>query len=82
MRLSSSSSYTLNTTVAIDSGKSDGELLILENIGTGTITLPNNANTKLAANRALGQYDNVVLIWKSDAEPAKSNWLELSYWDN
>ena len=82
VRLSSSSSYTLNTTVAIDSGKSDGELLILENIGTGTITLPNNANTKLAANRALGQYDNVVLIWKSDAEPAKSNWLELSYWDN
>ncbi|MDP1853633.1 MAG: right-handed parallel beta-helix repeat-containing protein [Candidatus Omnitrophota bacterium] len=75
-------SYTLSTTTAIANGKADGDLLILENLSASTITIPNSANTKLGANRTLGIYDNMVLIWKADIDSAKSNWLELSYQDN
>lgn len=80
--LNPGSAYALNATTAINDGKAEGDLLILENISASTITIPNNANTKLGAARALARYDNVVLIWKADSDPAKSNWLELSYWDN
>ena len=43
---------------------------------TATVTVPDNANTKLAGARTLGINDTLILMWNS------IDWIELSYTSN
>jgi len=61
----------------IADGKSPGDILILENINTGPVTLNDNANMQLgSASRVLGQNDTLTLIWDG------TDWIETGYADN
>jgi hypothetical protein len=53
-----------------------GDLLILYNTVTNTITLTDTGTLKLASNAALGQYDTLTLV--SDG----TNWLEIGRSNN
>lgn len=73
--------YTqLSATEAVGTGSitagTAGQLLILTNISAHAITITDTATIMLGGNRALDQYDTLVLL--SDG----TNWLELSYTDN
>jgi parallel beta-helix repeat protein len=68
----------LSAVTAIADGRDVGDLLILEGRSdANTITIPNNANTRLgAAARVLGLEDTIKLLWNG------SDWLEIAYADN
>jgi len=75
--LTSSSATTLNTTTAIQDGSVEGQVLILMGTSdTNTITINDDANTILGANRTLGLNDTMMLIWNG------SDWVEISYSNN
>ncbi|MFO1488779.1 MAG: VCBS repeat-containing protein [Verrucomicrobiota bacterium] len=67
---------TLNTTTAIANGTTIGQVLILKGSGLFAVTVPDNANTQLQADRALGSGDTLFLIWDG------SDWNEVSYSNN
>jgi len=75
VQLNPAASVTLNTTTAISSGTTAGNVLVLENISTSfTVTINNGANTKLGASpRSLGPAGTLTLIWDGTA------WNELSF---
>jgi hypothetical protein len=53
-----------------------GDMLIVTNVSTYTITIVDSGTTMLNTDRALGQYDTLMLLCDG------TNWLELSYTDN
>jgi hypothetical protein len=63
---------------AIFPGARIGDILILQGSSdVNTVTIPNNANTKLtAANHVLGANDTLMLIWTGIA------WTELAFANN
>ena len=68
---------SLDATNSIEDGLEIGQLLILfGNDDTNTITVKDNANTKLGADRILGLKDVLTLVWDGE------DWLEISYTDN
>jgi hypothetical protein len=68
---------TLSATTAISGGSQLGQILILEGRSdANTVTVPDNANTKLAASRTLGINDTLILMWNA------IDWIELSYTSN
>ncbi len=67
---------TLDAATAIANGKAVGQVLILKGAGVFTVTVPDNANTQLQANRALGSGDTLFLVWDG------SDWIEVSYSNN
>lgn len=62
-------------TSAIAAGTA-GDILLLENNTNTTITLTDTGTLKLGGNRALGQYDTLLLF--SDG----TNWIEASFTNN
>ena len=73
----SGGAVTLNATTAITSGSGTGLILVLEGTSdVNTVTIPDNANTRLAASRTLGLNDTLTLIWNG------SDWVELSFSNN
>jgi len=68
----------LNAVTAITSGSRTGDVLILQgNSDMNTVTVPNNANTRLtAASHVLGANDMLVLMWTGAA------WTEVSFANN
>lgn len=73
LALARTTSVTLNTTYAISNGTYPGDILFLEGTNdTWTITVPNNANTRLgAATRVLGLDDTLKLLWNG------IDWIEI-----
>jgi hypothetical protein len=68
---------TLSATTAISSGGRIGDILILEGRSdTDSVTVPNNANTKLPASRTLGINDVLMLMWNG------IDWIEISFTNN
>lgn len=53
-----------------------GDLLVLVNAGSNTITLTDTGTLKLSGDAALGQYDSITLI--ADG----TNWIEVAQADN
>ena len=53
-----------------------GDVLVLTNISATTITITDTGTTMLSANRAIAQYDTLVLLCDG------TNWLELSFTNN
>lgn len=77
VKFANTSAVTLNATTAIANGIAVGATLILEGgSDVNTVTIPNNANTRLSAARTLGIRDTLTLLWNG------LNWLELSYSNN
>ncbi len=76
--LDPAAAVALNAVTAIASGARAGDVLILQgNSDENTVTVPNNANTKLtAASHVLGANDMLVLMWTGTA------WTELSFANN
>jgi hypothetical protein len=70
IRLNAYAAVTLNASTAIADGSNTGCVLILEGTNdTNSVTVPDNANTRLSANRTLGANDTLMLIWDGD------NWV-------
>lgn len=69
---------TLSASTAIADGTTPGQMLILQGSSdTGTITVPDNANTQLgAATRVLGANDTLTLIWDG------VDWIETAFTNN
>jgi parallel beta-helix repeat protein len=75
---------TSNVTLALENGKSAGDLLIIENgHATRTITINDTSSDNLNLSGAdaspkytLGQYDTLKLIWNG------TRWLEIDHSDN
>jgi len=78
VKLNQTSSVALSATTAIADGAAVGNVLILQAINTGAfaVTIPNTANTKLVAARALSTGDTLTLLWDG------SDWVELSFSNN
>jgi hypothetical protein len=77
VRLSTSTSVTMNPTNAIPDGDRQGALLLLEGSQFGSVTFTNGANVRLAAPiRVLGPNDVLTLLWNG------FDWLEISFADN
>ena len=76
--LNPAAAVALNAVTAIASGTRTGDVLVLQgNSDENTVTVPNNANTKLtAASHVLGANDMLVLLWTGTA------WTELSFANN
>jgi len=76
--LNPAASVILNATTAIANGSTVGDILILEGTDdTQTVTIPNGANTSLAAaSRTLGNDDTLMLLWNG------STWIEISFSNN
>ena len=67
----------VSATTSVSDGSLVGQLLVLYgNDNTNTITVSDNANTKLGTNRTLGLKDVLVLMWDGE------DWLEFSFNDN
>lgn len=68
---------TLSATKAIVDGTFIGQVLLLKGTSdVNTITINDNSNTKLVANRTLGEDDTLMLIWNG------SDWIEVSFSNN
>ncbi len=67
-----------NNINAINDGKAQGDLLILEGPSSGSVTIKNGANVKLKGglDRTLQSEDTLTLIWNG------SDWIEIAYSDN
>jgi len=77
MVLSASSVVTLNATTAIADPPLIGALLILQGTSDiNTITVPDNANTRLGGNRILGDGDTLTLVFNGN------EWVEIAYANN
>lgn len=64
MKLESASHITLNSATAIADGSGTGQILFVENWGaTYSITIPNNANTRLGSDVTIEPYQIIQLIW-------------------
>jgi hypothetical protein len=75
--LNPAAAVTLSATTALANGTHTGDIVILQgNNDVHTVTVPNNANTKLGAARTLGNHDMLMLMWDLN------DWLEISYTDN
>jgi len=76
--LNPAASVILNATTAIANGSTIGDVLILEGTDDAqTVTIPNGANTSLAAaSRTLGNDDTLMLLWNG------SSWIEISFSNN
>jgi hypothetical protein len=76
--LNPAATVILNATTAIANGSTIGDVLILEGTDdTQTVTIPNGANTSLAAaSRTLGNDDTLMLLWNG------STWIEISFSNN
>lgn len=76
--LSPAGAVTLSGVTAVASATRIGDVLVLQgNSDVNTVTIANNANTRLAAaTRVLGANDLLTLIWTGTA------WTELSFTDN
>lgn len=57
-------------------GRTAGDLLVVINTGTNTVTITDTGTMKLAGNAALGQYDSLMLIFDG------TNWVEIARADN
>jgi hypothetical protein len=68
---------TLSNTTAISDGSVVGQLLVLK-CSQNSVTVPNNANTKLGggADRTLGANDVLTLIWDG------TDWFEIAFANN
>lgn len=76
LRLNPTGAVTLGNP-AIADGKSPGDLLILENTSTNSITLNDNTNVQLESSSIiLSQNDILTLLWDG------SDWVEIGYADN
>ena len=68
---------TLSAITAIATGSGTGLMLVLEGTSdVNTVTVPDNANTRLAAARTLGLNDTLTLIWNG------TDWVEISFSNN
>jgi hypothetical protein len=77
MVLSANTVVTLNATTAIVDGSMTGALLILQGTSDiNTITIPDNANTRLGGSRILGDRDTLTLIFNG------TEWVEIGYANN
>jgi hypothetical protein len=77
IQLSASTVVTLNATTAISDAPVAGALLILQGSSDiNTITVPDNANTRLGGSRILGDRDTLTLIFNG------TEWVEISYANN
>ena len=67
-----------NNINAINDGKAQGDLLILEGPSSGSVTIKNGANVKLKGglDKTLQSEDTLTLIWNG------SDWIEIAYSDN
>jgi hypothetical protein len=66
-----------DATTPIASGKSAGDILILEGTdNNNTVTVPDSGNVSLNQARTLGQYDTLELIWNG------TKWLETEFVNN
>jgi hypothetical protein len=75
--LNPAAAVTLNATTAITAGTTAGQMLILRGSSdTFTVTINDNANTALGANRVLGANDILSLMWSGSA------WVEISLANN
>ena len=75
--LNASSPVSLNAITAIADGAPPGTLLILRGTSdVNTVTINDNANTALGANRVLGLNDTLTLVYNGDV------WVELAYANN
>jgi hypothetical protein len=77
MKLTAASPVTLNATTAISSGTVPGMTLILEGTSdANTVTIPDNANTRLSSAHVLGANDTLTLLWDGSA------WVETAFANN
>ena len=72
-QLTGTAATTSDTTTAIVDGKFVGQLLIIEGTSdVNTITIKDNANTKMAGDAVLGLNDTLTLMWND------TDWIEIS----
>ena len=75
--VSAGSVATLNATTAIADPAVAGAVLILQGTSdVNTVTVPDNANTRLGGNRILGDGDTLTLIFNGTV------WVEIAYANN
>ena len=71
-QLTGTAARTSDTTTAVKDGGFVGQILVIEGThDTNTITITDNANTKMAGNVILGVNDTLTLMWNGD------DWVEL-----
>lgn len=77
-RISAAGAITLSATNAIANGSVIGQILVIENAGTFTITINDNARTQLNGNvaYAIGTGDTLMVIWNG------TDWMEISRSNN
>jgi hypothetical protein len=74
---STGGAITLNAGTAISSGSGAGVIMILEGTSdANSVTIPDNANTRLGGSRILGANDTLTLLWNG------ADWIELSFANN
>ena len=74
--LTPAANVTLDATTAIANGSTAGQMLILQGNGNFFVTVPDNANTRMAGTIVIGNNDVLTLIWNG------SDWVEVSFSDN
>ena len=72
-RLTGTAARTSDTTTAVNDGSFVGQLLIIEGTNdVSTITIKDNANTKMAGDAVLGVNDTLTLMWND------TDWVEIA----
>jgi hypothetical protein len=74
--LNPAADVTLDATQAIVNGVFLGELLILQGDGSFSVTVPDNANTRMSGPQILGNNDVLTLIWNG------GDWVQVSFSNN
>ena len=69
------SAGTVANTMSV-TGFTAGQVVVLVNVGSNTITITDTGTTKLSANIALGQYDTLMVYFDG------TNWVQISTTDN
>lgn len=70
--IGSSGAISADGSMAISNGSFFGQLLIIQMVGAGTVTIPDNANTAMAGDFTMNTEDTLMLLWDN------SNWVEIS----